>query len=111
MTGYTDNFDHAKPFSDTCAQFALASGTAQTYTVPGNNTQKYRMIITFNAAANIFVGYKVAATYPSGGTNTTSGNIEYRPIEPKFVVGGDVISLKTPDTTAYVGLSLLAIPG
>lgn len=111
MTKYGDNFDHTKPFSDTCAQFALATNTAQTYTVPGPDTQKYRMIVTFNTAANIFVGYGTAATYPTGGTNTTSGNIEYRPIEPKYVKGGDVISLKTPDTTAYVGLSLLAIPG
>lgn len=111
MTTYADNFDHAKPFSDTCAQFALATGVAQTYTVPGTNMQKYRMIVTFNCAANIFVGYKVAATVPSAGTNTTSGNIEFRPPEPKFVNGGDIISLKTSDTTAFVGLSLLAIPG
>ncbi len=111
MTGYGSNFDGTKPFSDTCAQFALAANVAQTYTVPGSNSQKYRMIVTFNAAANIFVGYGVTATSPSAGTNTTTGKLEYRPIEPKGVVGGDIISLVTPDTTGYVGLSLLAITG
>jgi len=111
MTTFASSFEGTVPFSDTCAQFALAAGVAQTYTVPGPATQKYRMIVSFNAAANIFVGYKTTATVPGAGLNTTTGNLEYRPTEPKYVFGGNTISLLTPDTTGYVGLSLLVIPG
>lgn len=111
MTGYTDNFDHAKPFSDTCAQFALATNVAQSYTVPGPSSQKYRAMFTFNATANVFVGFGVTAIAPTAGTNTTTGNIEFRPNEPKFVFGGTTLSFVTPDTSAYAGVSLLAITG
>jgi hypothetical protein len=111
MTGYADNFDHTKPFSDTCAQIALATNVAQTYTVPGERSQKYRLVITFNSTANVFVGYGVTALAPGAGLKTETGNMEFRPVEPKYVKGEDVISLVTPDASAYVGLSLLAIPG
>lgn len=111
MTGYTDNFDHAKPFSDTCAQFALATNVAQPYTVPGPATQKYRVKFTFNATANVFVGYGVTAVAPTAGTMTTAPNIEFRPDESKFAFGGNTLSFVTPDASAYVGVSLLSIPG
>lgn len=111
MTNYIDNFDHAKPFSDTCGQVALATNVAQSYTVPGTNSQKYRLKLEFNASANVYVGYNITALAPSAGTNTTTNNMEFRPSEPKFVKGGDVLSFVTPDTSAYVGVSLLAIPG
>ena len=111
MTAYAKNFDHAKPFSDTCAQLALAAGVAQPYTVPGPATQKYRLKITMNSTANVFVGYGVTATVPGAGLKTETGNIEYRPDEPKYVYGGKVLSFITPDASAYVGLALLTIPG
>lgn len=111
MTMYGCNFDHTKPFSDTCAQFALAAGVAQTYTVPGNNSQKYRLKMTWTSTSNVFVGYNVSGAVPGANSNTTTDNIEFRPDEPKYVKGGDVLSLITPDSSAYVGLALLAIPG
>jgi hypothetical protein len=112
MTSYVCNFDHAKPFSDTCFQAALATNVAQTYTVPGDATQKYRAKFEFNASANIYVGYNVAALPPGAGLNTSTANMEFRPSEPKFVKGGDVLSFRSPDAgSSYVGVSLLAIPG
>ena len=42
MTTYSNNFDHAKPFSDQCFQSNLAANVSQSYTVPGAATQKYR---------------------------------------------------------------------
>jgi hypothetical protein len=112
MTGYTDNFDHAKPFSDTCIQANLATNVEQTYTIPGAATQKYRAKFEFNASANIYIGLNVTATSPGAGLDTSTANLEFRPSEPKFVKGGDVIHAVSPDAAgAYVGISLLAIPG
>lgn len=112
MTMYADNFDHAKPFSDTCAQINLATNTEQTYTVPGSPTQKYRAKFSFASNSNVYIGLNVTATSPISGLNTSTANLEFRPDEPKFVKGADVIHAISPDSTgAYVGISLLAIPG
>lgn len=112
MTGYSDNFDGTKPFSDTSVQVNLATNTEQTYAVPGLATQKYRAKFEFNASSNVFIGLNVTAASPGAGLNTTTGNLEFRPSEPKYVKGGDVIHAITPDAAgAYVGISLLAIPG
>lgn len=109
-TQYASNFGGTQPFSDTAAQFSLAANTAQTYTVPGDSSVKYKVTFGYNDTANVYVGYNVTATSPTAGTNTTSGNIEFRP-EIRFVKGGDVLSILTPDTTAHIGLSLLQLPG
>lgn len=111
MTNYSDNFAGTKPFSDTCAQVFLAANVQQTYTVPGTKAQKYRAIFTFASNSNVFVGYNVTATSPGAGLNTATGNLEFKPCEPKYVLGGDEINLFTADAAgAYVGISLLAIP-
>ncbi len=112
MTGYTDNFDHAKPFSDTCFQVNLAANVEQTYTVPGVATQKYRAKFEFNSISNVYIGLNVTATTPGAGLNSSTANLEFRPSEPKFVKGGDVIHAISSDAAgSYVGISLLAIPG
>lgn len=110
-TPYSCNFDHSKPFSDTCAQFNLAANTQQTYTVPGTEAQKYRAKFTFSSNSNVFIGLNVTAASPGGGANTTTGNLQFKPDEPMYVKGGDIIHLISPDTAgAYVGISLLSIP-
>lgn len=110
-TPYHSNFDGTKPFSDTCAQVNLAANVQQTYTVPGTNDQKYRAVFAFAANSNVFVGLNVTATSPGPGLNTMTGNLEFRPIEPKYVKGGDAINLVSPDAAgAYVGISLLSLP-
>lgn len=112
MTTYNTNFDCTKPFSDTCAQLNLSTGIQQTFIVPGHSSHIYRAKFEFNDTANIFVGLNTTATSPTAGTNTTTNNLEFRPSEPKFVKGGDIISAITPDSTgAYMGISLLTIPG
>lgn len=110
MTAYNANFNVTIPFSDTTAQIALAAGVEQTYTVPGNNTQKYQMIFEYNQMANVYVGYNVTATSPSAGTKNMTNNLEFRP-DKRFVLGGDVIHFVTPDTSAYIGISLRSLPG
>ncbi len=112
MTKYASNFDGTRPFSDMAAQITLVTTTEQTYTVPGTSDQKYRAKFEFAANANVYVGLNVASASPAAGTNTTTANLEFRPSEPKYVKGGDVIHFSTPDTAgASAGISLLAIPG
>lgn len=112
MTMYADNFDRTKPFSDTAHQMNLAANVEQTYTVPGTSTQKYRAKFSFNSTSNVFIGLNVTATTPGAGLNTSTANLEFRPDEPKYVKGGDVIHAITGDALGgYVGISLLAIPG
>ena len=111
MTQYQDNFDHTKPFSDTCAQINMAADVEETYTVPGSESQIYRAKFSFASNSNVYVGLNVTAASPSSGTTTTTGNLEFRPEEPKYVKGGDIIHVVSPDAAgAYVGISLLAIP-
>ncbi len=112
MTMYQNNFDGTKPFSDICAQISMAANVEETFTVPGTSDQKYRAKFEFAANSSVYVGLNVTATSPASGTTTTTANLEFRPSEPKYVKGGDVIHVVSPDTTgAYVGISLLSIPG
>lgn len=111
MTNYADNFDHTKPFSDSAAQINLAANVEQTYTVPGTANQKYRAIFTFASNSNVFIGLNVTAASPGAGLKTSTANLEFKPVEPKYVKGGDVIHAVSSDAAgAYVGISLLSLP-
>jgi len=108
---YSSSFDETIPFSDECAQLNLAQDTALTYTVPGNGKAKYSALLSYNDAANVFVSLNGTAASPGAGTKTETTRMEFRPTK-RFVIGGDVLSLITPDTAgAYVGISLRSIPG
>jgi len=110
MTKYGNNFDGTKPFSDTVWQMNLASTVEQTVTVPGTNAQIYRAVFTYACNSNIFIGLNVTAAAPGAGLTTTTANLEFNPIEPKYVKGGDDIHAVTPDAAgAYLGISLLAL--
>ncbi len=106
---YVSSYDLTLPFSDVCEQFSLVSDTELSYTIPGTKMNKYSMEIHMTSISNIFVGYNVTASYPATGTQTAIGKLEFRPPK-RYVIGGDVINLITPDTSAYVGISLRAIP-
>lgn len=107
---YTSSFDETIAFSDTDVQFALATNTEQSWTVPGASNQKFILLFGMSSNANVFVGYNVTATVPNPGTQTTTQGIEFMtPDSKRYVIGGDVISLKTPDTAAWVGISVRSI--
>ena len=106
---FHQSFGLAIPFSDTCEQFALAANVAQTYTVPGTSDKKVRLEFSYISTSNIWVGYNIAASIPGAGTKTAISGLEFRP-EIRYAIGGDVISLITPDASAYVGISVLGIP-
>lgn len=106
---YVSLYDKTIPFSDECAQIGLVANGAVSYTVPGANTLKYTALLSYNSNSNVFVALNTTATVPPGGTATTTKREEFRPFK-RFVIGGDVLSFITPDATAYVGVSLRAIP-
>lgn len=111
---YSNNFEQTIPFSDVCAQLALAQNVDLTYNIPGNDTTKYTMIITYNATSNVFVRLNAAAVVPGAGVATTLPFQEYRggcDGTKRSVSGGDVIHFITPDASAYVGIRLMQIPG
>ena len=106
---FHQSFGGATNFSDTCAQFALATSVAQSFTIPGSSNQKFRLEFSYISTSNVWVGYNVTAAVPGAGTHTTTTALEFRP-HVRYAIGGDVISLITSDASAQVGLSILGIP-
>lgn len=113
-TPYFVNFDLTFPWSDDCAQINVASGTPQTYTVPGTAQQNYSVRFAYTEASNVFVTLNNAPSIPSSGSVGTQFYNEFRPGgdgSQRYVKGGDVIQFATPDMTAYIGISLRLLPG
>lgn len=106
---YICSYDGTLPFSDTVRQVALATNTAQSITVPGTGAQKYQAIFSYVQNANVWVGKNSTAVTPPPGTTTTTQYVEFRP-DKRFVIGGDVLSIVTPDASGYVGVEFRAIP-
>lgn len=106
---YNQNYKDTTPFSDVCAQIALAANTEKTFTIPGVPTQNYTMAINLNSTSNVFVCLNATPIIPSSGTVGTQQYNEYRPEGRRYVKGGDVVHMITPDATAYVGLSLMSV--
>ena len=110
---YNSNYDLTIPFSDTCAQIALAANTEETYTVPGVATNNYSVHFAYICTSNVFVRMNGTPTIPAGGTVGTEQYTEFRPGDDgfqRYAKGGDIIHFITPDATAYVGISLRALP-
>jgi hypothetical protein len=112
---YNTNYQDTTSFTDTCVQLALATNTAQTYTVPGTSSVKYQVRFSYLSTTNIFVGCNATAATPGAGLQTTTAYLEYRPGgldgSKRQVKGGDVLSFITPDASAYVGIALQQLPG
>lgn len=107
---YNSNYDETIPFSDTNSQIGLNAGVEQTVTVPGSPTIQYQALFGYNCTSNVFVRLNGIPTVPPLGTVTNQQYSEVRP-EKRYVKGGDVIHLITPDATAYVGVSLRQLQG
>lgn len=110
---YNDNYEQTIPFSDVCATLALATNTDLTYTIPGNATTNYSMIITYTSTSNVFVRKNAAAATPGAGLITQNPYEEFRggcDGTKRLVQGGDVIHFITPDASAYVGIRLMQLP-
>jgi hypothetical protein len=108
---YSSSCDVTIPFSDECAQINLQENVAQTYTVPGDKTNKYSALFGHANNVNLWVSLNGTAISPALGASTSTRRLEFIiPGEKRYVSGGDVLSLVTPDTNAYVGISLRSIP-
>lgn len=108
---YTSSFDQTIPFSDTDEQMHLTTGVEQNFTVPGNRDQKFSLLFGLSSNTNLFVGYNVTAVVPAANTVTNTQGIEFiTPDSKRYAIGGDVISLISPDANAYVGVSIRSIP-
>ena len=106
---YNSNYDITVPFSDVSATFNLATGVAQTYTVPGASTVNYSARFGYRLDSNVLVCLNGTATTPGAGTNNST---QYQELNPgidgsqRYVKGGDVLSISTPDASAYLSISL-----
>ncbi len=107
---YNANYIETMPFSDTCLQLNLAASTAQSWTVPGTSNQFFQAYFEYASNSNVFVCNNGVATAPGGGAHTTQQYNEFKP-KKRYVRGGDVLSFLTPDTTAYMGVSLRQLQG
>lgn len=107
---YNSNYHETMPFSDTCIQVALGSNVEETYTVPGPITTQYQAYFEYTFDSNVFVRLNGIPAIPASGTVGTEQYNEFRP-KKRYVRGGDVIHLITPDASAYVGVSLRQLQG
>lgn len=107
---YNSNYDETMPFSDVCAQFHLLANIADSFTVPGEPTINYSARFTYTNDSVVFVRLNSAPSIPAGGTVGTEQYNEFRPEVQRYVKGGDVIHMISPDASAYVGVSLRQLP-
>lgn len=110
---FNSNYEETIPFSDVCAQINLGIGVVETYTVPGTATNKYTMLLSYTYNSNVFVRLNAAPAVPGAGLVTQEPYNEFRPGSDgtkRYVQGGDVVQLITPDASAYVGIRLMSLP-
>lgn len=108
---YTSNYDKTLGFSETCAQIHLTANVVTTYTLPGTAVNKY--VLTFGCSSNamIYAGFNETPALPAADTTDTDARVEFvTPELQRYAKGGDVISLISPDTLNYVGISVRSIP-
>jgi hypothetical protein len=107
---YNANFIETMPFSDVCAQVNCAASTEETFTVPGSATIQYQAYFEYASDSNVFIRLNGTPAIPASGTVGTEQYNEFKPIK-RYVKGGDVLHFITPDTNAYIGVSLRQLPG
>jgi hypothetical protein len=98
------------PFSDTAVQVNCAANTEETFTVPGVETDQYQAYFEYASNSNVFICKNSTPTIPASGTVGTQQYNEFKP-KKRYVRGGDVIHFITPDTNAYIGVSLRKLQG
>lgn len=107
---YNANFIETMPFSDTAIQINCGAAVEQTYTVPGTPTAQYQAYFEYTCTSNVFVRLNNTPAIPGVGTVAIQQYNEFKP-KKRYVKGGDVIHFITPDTNAYIGVSLRQLPG
>lgn len=106
---YTENFGGTTPFSDTCAQIHCVANVDLDWTVPGVAGQLYQAVFSYASDSNVYVCKNDVAVIPAGGTVEEQPYNEFKPYK-RYVRTGDVLHFITPDTSAYIGVSLMVLP-
>lgn len=107
---YNSNYNETMPFSDTAFQVNCVAAVYETATVPGSSTDQYQAFFEYNQVSNVFICINSVPVIPAIGVVGTQQYNEFRP-KKRYVRGGDVIHFITPDTSAYVGVSLRKLQG
>jgi len=107
---YNANYIETMPFSDTAFQINCGSSAEQTATVPGPVTAQYQAYFEYTQGSNVFICLNGTPVVPASGTVGVQQYNEFRP-KKRYVRGGDVIHFITPDTVAYIGVSLRQLQG
>src|ERR1700679_2293655 len=92
------NYIETMPFSDTAFQVACTVNSAQTVTIPGEDTMQYQAYFEYASNSNVYVCKNAVPTIPAGGSVGTQPYNEFKPLK-RYVRGGDVLHLITPDAT------------
>lgn len=106
---YNSNYDVTIPFSDVCFQVSGTANVEQTVTIPGSATAYYSARFGYTSTANIYVCLNATPVIPPGGTVGTQQYCEFRPGDDgsqRYVKGGDVLHIISPDATSRVSVSL-----
>lgn len=105
---YNANYIETMPFSDTCVQVNCEANAEETYTIPGTSEQAYQAYFEYTQDSNVFICKNATPVIPGSGTVGTQQYNEFKP-KKRYVKGGDILHFITPDTNAYIGLSLRQI--
>lgn len=109
-TRYQKNFNLTLPFSNYNFNALLVNATALLFTVPGAETQKFRVKFVRSSTAEIWVSYNGTAAAPSSGIATTTAYQELMPLEEcRVVVGGSTMSFIATTGTPQFSASLTLI--
>lgn len=107
---YNSNYDKTIPFSDVSYPVQLTASTELTITIPGNSTTQYQALFSYTNDANVFVRLNGTVAIPAPNTASLVQYTDFKPMK-RYVKGGDVIHLITPDATSYLGVSLRQLQG
>lgn len=107
---YNANYIETMPFSDTCVQVNCGANVEQTFTVPGTPEQQFQAYFEYTQGSNVFICKNATPVIPAIGAVGTQQYNEFKP-KKRYVRGGDVLHFITPDTNAYIGMSLRQLQG
>lgn len=108
VTRYSENFKNTFPFSNYNFNMLLAADTVLGFTVPGADTQKFRIKFVRSSTAEIWVGYNKTAADPASNTATINSYQELVPLEEcRYVNGGDTLSFLSHTASRVSGSLLL----
>lgn len=102
------NYGFTVPFQDDGARMKLQATIELTYTVPGNKTNAYTALFSFEPGAKVWVDLNRTAVFPLAGVVNSNSTSALNPSQ-RYVRGGDVIHFITENATADVMVGLYVI--